>query len=482
MWSQPITTGTSKARAGHSLVPIGTKLYAFGGSDGKNFCNDLQVLDLETMSWSTPLTTGPVPEPRSRHTCTALHTRLVFIGGGDQSRLFNDVHLYDCETREWSVVRAKGKAPSGRWGHSTTLVDSNKLFVFGGHDGKVRLNDLFILHLDTMTWSQPGKKKKRRNSLGSANNSSSGTVTSPVDDTTHVKQPPPPRAGHTMNMIGRKLIIYGGGDGKSLNDMHYLNVDTFQWFEMESGNVPERCAHTADNAANNRLVVFGGSNGIKTFNDIYVVTIGKHKLRKNGRRASLTKSDQPLNLSGEMNNTNEVTPVTEPPPPPPRPLPLTLDSPDSEQSHKHTQSSLREKELYDWLSALGLIKYFTLFFREELWLDVVPLMTDDMLTQLGVTDFHDRLTLLRHIETLRHVSQHETKHVAPAVLDDMLTRVEQLTQMMTEHVTLLKTVASHTIPVNTNHASSVNGHANHVSEKVHRVNSFDQWHAHTPKS
>jgi N-acetylneuraminic acid mutarotase len=99
------------------------------------------------MSWSTPLTTGPVPEPRSRHTCTALHTRLVFIGGGDQSRLFNDVHLYDCETREWSVVRAKGKAPSGRWGHSTTLVDSNKLFVFGGHDGKVRLNDLFILHL-----------------------------------------------------------------------------------------------------------------------------------------------------------------------------------------------------------------------------------------------------------------------------------------------------------------------------------------------
>lgn len=99
------------------------------------------------MSWSTPLTTGPVPEPRSRHTCTALHARLVFIGGGDQSRLFNDVHLYDSETREWSVVRAKGKAPSGRWGHSTTLVDCNKLFVFGGHDGKVRLNDLFILHL-----------------------------------------------------------------------------------------------------------------------------------------------------------------------------------------------------------------------------------------------------------------------------------------------------------------------------------------------
>jgi hypothetical protein len=70
-------------------------------------------------------------------------------------------------------------------------------------------------------------------------------------------------------------------------------------------------------------------------------------------------------LSGEVNNTNELTPVTEPPPPPPRPLPLTLDSPDSEQVAKHSKISQREKELYDWLSSLGLIKYFTLFFREE---------------------------------------------------------------------------------------------------------------------
>lgn len=185
-----------------------------------------------------------------------------------------------------------------------------------------------------------------------------------------------------------------------------------------------------------------------------------------------------------MNNTNEVAPVTEPPPPPPRPLPLTLDSPDSEQSHKHTVSTQREKELYEWLSGQGLIKYFTLFFREELWLDVLPLLTDDMLTQLGVTDFHDRLTLLRHIETLRHVSQsnsHETR-IDSSVLDDMLTRVEQLTHMMTDHVILLKSISQHVTPVNNNHVTPVNGHSNHLPEKVHRVTSFDQWPTHTPKS
>ena len=41
---------------------------------------------------------------------------------------------------------------------------------------------------------------------------------------------PPARAGHTANIVGRKIVIFGGGDGRSLNDMYYLNVDTLQWF------------------------------------------------------------------------------------------------------------------------------------------------------------------------------------------------------------------------------------------------------------
>jgi len=226
------------------------------------------------------------------------------------------------------------------------------------------------------------------------------------------------------------------------------------------------------------------SGGLTVRFDCGLISIlGKHKLRKNGRRPSLTKSDQPLNLSGEINNTNEMTPVNEPPPPPPRPLPLTLDSPDSEQRSHHSQISQREQELYAWLSALGLIKYFTLFFREELWLDVVPMLTDDMLTQLGVIDFQDRLTLLRHKELLRDAiptTAHEN-HMDSAVLDDMLTRVEQLTQIMTDHVTLLKAIPSYVTPT-VNACGSITTHSNHVSEKLHRVNSFDQWPTFTPKS
>jgi hypothetical protein len=82
--------------------------------------------------------------------------------------------------------------------------------------------------------------------------------------------------------MGRKLIIYGGGDGKLLGDMYYLHVDTYEWSVMESGNVPDRCAHTSEvvhTPGGWRLLVFGGSNGIKTFNDLYLVACSKNRVR-----------------------------------------------------------------------------------------------------------------------------------------------------------------------------------------------------------
>ena len=49
-WSQPITTGTTPSvRAGHSCVAVGTKLYLFGGGDGTTYLNDLHILDTGTI-------------------------------------------------------------------------------------------------------------------------------------------------------------------------------------------------------------------------------------------------------------------------------------------------------------------------------------------------------------------------------------------------------------------------------------------------
>ena len=41
---------------------------------------------------------------------------------------------------------------------------------------------------------------------------------------------PGSRAAHSCEMINNKLYIFGGWNGKkALNDLYILNLDTFQW-------------------------------------------------------------------------------------------------------------------------------------------------------------------------------------------------------------------------------------------------------------
>mmetsp|Transcript_32641 Transcript_32641/g.29515 ORF Transcript_32641/g.29515 Transcript_32641/m.29515 type:complete len:95 (-) Transcript_32641:576-860(-) len=78
-WYQgPEGSGSPSARYGHSATLVGgSKMLIFGGSDGKNYFNDLYVLDLEIMAWSQPKCTGPAPSKRMGHTAMQIGTNLV---------------------------------------------------------------------------------------------------------------------------------------------------------------------------------------------------------------------------------------------------------------------------------------------------------------------------------------------------------------------------------------------------------------------
>ena len=64
-WFQPTTRSPRETlpgpRAAHSCNLIGTKLWLFGGWNGRTGLNDLAMLDTETMDWTAPYTTGMCP-------------------------------------------------------------------------------------------------------------------------------------------------------------------------------------------------------------------------------------------------------------------------------------------------------------------------------------------------------------------------------------------------------------------------------------
>jgi len=288
-------------RAAHSCNLVGTRLYVFGGWNGKKGLNDLHVLDTETMEWSSPTVTGTAPTTRNNHATFVVGTKLYVHGGHDGSKWLADLHMLDTATEEhrWSIPVVAGKPPSARACHTTTRL-GRKLYMFGGYDGSKCFNDLDVLDLDTMTWIQPrvsGQLPQARNAqtvtvvgkrlflfgghsgnkhLRDLNVLDTETMTWTQPEASGV--PPPGLRGHTANLIGQKVFLFGGYDGRGRsNDLYLLDTETMAWeHPPQSEFTPGgRQRHTACVVGNKKLIVLGGFDGFKWLNDLHVLDVGK---------------------------------------------------------------------------------------------------------------------------------------------------------------------------------------------------------------
>jgi len=105
--------------------------------NGKCGLNDLHCLDIITMEWSVPMTTGMTPSTRNNHSTFVHGSRLYIHGGHDGVKWLADFHCLELDRMEWSVPIVSGTVPSARACHTITLSGSGKgkAFLFGGYDG-----------------------------------------------------------------------------------------------------------------------------------------------------------------------------------------------------------------------------------------------------------------------------------------------------------------------------------------------------------
>ncbi|XP_039968044.1 host cell factor isoform X3 [Bactrocera neohumeralis] len=227
-------------RLGHSFTIVGDRIFLFGGlanesDDPKNnipkYLNDLYILETRGVhshngKWIMPKTYGESPPPRESHTGVAFTSKksnklhLLIYGGMSGCRL-GDLWLLEVDSMTWSKPRTRGPAPLPRSLHSATMI-CNKMYVFGGwvplliNDSKSTTerewkctNTLAVLNLDSMTWENV-------------------TVDSVDEDV------PRARAGHCAVGIQSRLYVWSGRDGyrKAWNnqvrvcckDLWYLEV------------------------------------------------------------------------------------------------------------------------------------------------------------------------------------------------------------------------------------------------------------------
>ena len=256
-WSKALTSGAPvPCLRAHTTTLIGSNVYVFGGCDSRACFNDLYVLDADAFYWSQPYMVGHIPMPLRAMTCTAVGKKLVVFGGGDGPAYYNDVYVLDTVNFRWSRPRIVGdQIPSKRRAHTACLY-KNGIYVFGGGDGVRALNDIWRLDVSDMN-------KMSWKLISSAEKTPPGTK--------DVR--PRARGYHTANMVGSKLIIFGGSDGgECFDDVWVYDLDEHVWKRVTTPVNYRRLSHTAT-IVGSYLFVIGGHDGIEYSNDLLLLNL-----------------------------------------------------------------------------------------------------------------------------------------------------------------------------------------------------------------
>merc|ERR1740137_36796 len=262
--------------AAFGFVVDGTRILVFGGMvEYGKYSNDLYELQASRWEWKKlkpkPPRNAPPPCPRLGHSFTLIGNKVFLFGGlandsedpkNNIPRYLND--LYTLEIRpnsnimQWDIPSCYGQAPPPRESHSATACTDKdgsnpRLIIYGGMSG-CRLADLWILHIDTMTWSKP--------QLAGI--------------------PPLPRSLHSATMIGARMFVFGGWvplvmddvkvathekEWKCTNTLASLNMETMTWeslsMEVFEDAMPRARAGHCAVSIHTRLWIWSGRDGYR---------------------------------------------------------------------------------------------------------------------------------------------------------------------------------------------------------------------------
>ncbi|KAI8393341.1 uncharacterized protein BYT42DRAFT_487417 [Radiomyces spectabilis] len=239
------------------------------------------------MYWSRAITYGRGPSrPLRAHTANLIGEQLYVFGGCDIKSCFNSLYILDMDTLTWSKPRVSGQIPPPCRAHSCTVVDkdlasgkrSTHLYVFGGGDGPNYFNDLYILNIGMYETTKPLSVAEAFETVFISHYS-----TISVDTLTWSKPPmegtiPSPRRAHATCLWNDKIIVVGGGDGaRALADVHALDISDpahLRWTQLKpSGTPPIARGYHTSNLVKDKLIVYGGSDGHECFSDVHILDL-----------------------------------------------------------------------------------------------------------------------------------------------------------------------------------------------------------------
>lgn len=255
-WEQQAPSGSLPARrVGAPMVsdPISGRILLFCGWSQDVQFNDIWAYDPNTGTWTELKPGGALP--KARGWCSVAYDsasdKLIMFGGWDEAGAseLGDTWAYDAAANVWTELKPSGSAPSPREGHKMAYDPvGNRTYLYGGFNGDdERFDDLWAYDWTSNTWTQ----------------------LNPAGDR------PSRRAAHALvyDSAKARLVLFGGYDGANdLNDLWAYDPAAGNWSDITpKGTLPAaRDNHTVIyDSIGDQLIVFGGWDGEKNFNDIW---------------------------------------------------------------------------------------------------------------------------------------------------------------------------------------------------------------------
>lgn len=225
-------------------------MYVMGGLiSSSTVKGDLWMIEAGGSLSCYPLaTTAEGPGPRVGHASLLVGNAFI-VYGGDTKIEENDVldetlYLLNTSTRQWSRALPAGPRPSGRYGHTLNILGS-KIFIFGGQVEGVFMNDLAAFDL---------------NQLQMANNRWEVLIMNSESGGPHSGKVPPARTNHTMVSFNDKMYLFGGTNGfQWFNDVWCYDPTTNAWTQLDCiGYIPVPREGHAAALVDDVMYIFGG--------------------------------------------------------------------------------------------------------------------------------------------------------------------------------------------------------------------------------
>ncbi|KAH9868231.1 hypothetical protein J1614_007303 [Plenodomus biglobosus] len=248
------TAGNPFPRYGAAINATASKdgtIYLMGGLvGGATVKGDLWLTEMGNGSLACyPIsTTGDGPGPRVGHASLLVGNAFIVFGGdtklADNDDLDDTLYLLNTSTKHWSRALPQGPRPTGRYGHTLNILGS-KIYIFGGQVEGFFFNDLVAFDL---------------NSLQSSASRWEVLLPNTKDQVSLQGKAPPARTNHSVVTWNDKLYLFGGTDGVTwFNDVWTYEPRTNSWTDLDCiGYIPvAREGHSAA-LVNDTMYIFGG--------------------------------------------------------------------------------------------------------------------------------------------------------------------------------------------------------------------------------